>query len=84
MDSFPLLLEGMATSTFWRGESLSQKAMTGTFTYDASLTIWWRPFKERRGRGMSDHMYPGRAGVLTSRNLYFWPHVHVRYRTQGK
>lgn len=38
MDNFPLLLEGIATSTFWRGESLSQKAITGTFTYDASLT----------------------------------------------
>lgn len=38
IDSFPLLLEGMATSTFWSGESLSQKAITGTFTYDASFT----------------------------------------------
>lgn len=33
-----LLLAGMATSTYWSGESESQSAMTGTFTYEASCT----------------------------------------------
>ncbi len=32
MESLPLLFEGMATSTCWRGESESQKAITGKFT----------------------------------------------------
>ncbi len=35
-----LLLAGMATSTYWSGESESHSAMTGTFTYDASCTDW--------------------------------------------
>merc|ERR1719284_1310013 len=36
-----LLLAGIATSTNRRGESVSQKAMTGMFTYDASRIGWW-------------------------------------------
>ncbi|ETI30571.1 hypothetical protein F441_22214 [Phytophthora nicotianae CJ01A1] len=38
MDSLPLLLAGMATSTNCRGESESQKAITGTLTNDDSRT----------------------------------------------
>src|SRR5258708_35240473 len=36
-----LLLVGMATSTNFRGASVSQKAMTGMLTYEASRTAWW-------------------------------------------
>ena len=36
-----LLLAGMAMSTWRRGESLSQKAITGMFTKDASRMGWW-------------------------------------------
>ena len=32
MDSLPLLFDGMATSTCCKGESESQKAITGKFT----------------------------------------------------
>merc|ERR1712224_123164 len=31
----------MATSTCCSGESVSQKAITGMFTYAASLIAWW-------------------------------------------
>merc|ERR1719326_1789964 len=41
MECLPLLLAGMAMSTLARGDSESQNAMTGTFTYDASRTGWW-------------------------------------------
>jgi hypothetical protein len=36
----PLLLVGMATSTYSVGESVSQRAMTGMLTYEASLMAW--------------------------------------------
>merc|ERR1712050_412811 len=40
-----LLLDGIATSTQLRGESESQRAITGMFMYDASVRHWW----SRRG-----------------------------------
>lgn len=36
-----LLLVGMAQSTYERGESVSQRAMTGMLTYEASRMAWW-------------------------------------------
>jgi len=41
IECFDLLLAGMATSTYDRGESVSQMAMTGMLTYDASRMAWW-------------------------------------------
>ncbi len=32
-----LVLQGMAMSTYFMGESVSQKAITGMLTYDASV-----------------------------------------------
>ncbi len=36
-----LLLVGMAMSTNLRGASVSQSAMTGMLTYEASRMAWW-------------------------------------------
>lgn len=40
IDGLPLLLTGMATSTYSDGESMSVKAMTGMLTYEDSLMAW--------------------------------------------
>lgn len=40
MDCLPLLLDGMATSTKFNGESASQRAMVGMFMYDDSIRHW--------------------------------------------
>ncbi len=36
-----LLLHGIAISMNFNGESVLQKLITGTPTYDASVTAWW-------------------------------------------
>lgn len=41
MECLDLLLVGMATSTNLSGESVSQRAMTGMLTYEASRMAWW-------------------------------------------
>ena len=37
IDCTPLLLHGIATSTYLEGESVLHRAITGKFTYDASV-----------------------------------------------
>ena len=41
IDCTPLLLHGIATSTYFDGESVLHKAITGKFTYEASVIAWW-------------------------------------------
>ena len=41
MECFALLFAGMATSTSFRGESVSQNAMVGRLTYAVSEMGWW-------------------------------------------
>ena len=41
MECLPLLFAGIATSMYWRGEAVSQKAIVGMLAYAASAIDWW-------------------------------------------
>lgn len=40
-DGLTLLLQGIAMSTYLKGESVLHRAMVGMLTYDASVNGWW-------------------------------------------